>query len=171
MLFNNKWIIIKCCLISNVSKVRKAAQYNVSAVLKGSCFMTTCIKSQRYAKTDDPPTENDDNTENDDPMDNEDSTENDDDAVETDDAMKTDDSAGNDESLEENDPTANEEKLDIHPAVDFVAGFLISQLKADQSSKAAQRSVVHMLVFARQIIMAFPEERLKVGDLMYKLAI
>ena len=107
---------------NSVPQVRKSAAYNVRTTLRGSCFMKTCITSRARVEED----------------------------VEDEGETMAEDA---DEKRR-----AREEALkteDIHPASDLVGDFVaqkLKELKEARGSKAgSSKSVVHMLVFVRQV--------------------
>ncbi|KAF2354788.1 putative domain NUC173 [Trinorchestia longiramus] len=130
-------------------KVRKSGQYNVSAVLKGSQFMVT---SPLRSTGDDDflalPHEDDDTME---------------DGFET--RLRAEDGdeqhKGSNTMLNDDDLEHLDKPLEIHPAAELVADFLIGQLKLNSSLSSSNKTVLHMLVFTRQVIMALPKHKLQ----------
>lgn len=120
--------------------MRKSGQYNVSAVLKGSAFMVTS-----HLRPDD-----DKNS------DKESFAGSEDDDVES--------------KNKEGSQSENDDAMEIHPAADLVADFLIGQLKGS-GNLVANKSTIHMLVFTRQVIMAMPKNKLQVTILIFHISI
>lgn len=137
-------------------QVRKSAQYNVSAVLKGSVFMVTSPLRRSLDKSeDDSKTEantilnRDMNSVTASTMDTAYSTSSDD------------EDSGNGDKGE---PEEGGDVLVVHPAAGLIGDFLIGQVKSNGNMTAANKSTLHMLVFTRQVIMAMPKDKLQVSS-------
>uniref|UniRef100_A0A2P2HZC8 RRP12-like protein n=1 Tax=Hirondellea gigas TaxID=1518452 RepID=A0A2P2HZC8_9CRUS len=125
-------------------RVRKSGQYNVSAVLKGSEFMVSSpLRSISDCKINSPGTDTD-------PLDEDMEGE----AVEEE----------KEEDKSDVPAAAVTPALEVHPGSDLVADFLIGQLQAGGSNTtpAAKKNLLHMLVFTRQIIAAMPKHKLQI---------
>lgn len=60
--------------------------------------------------------------------------------------------------------SAEGKALEIHPAAEFVADFLVNRLQNSGSLSNVNKTVLHTLVFTRQVIMTVPKHKLKVRD-------
>ncbi|XP_018011596.1 RRP12-like protein [Hyalella azteca] len=147
-------------------KVRKSGQYNVSAVLKGSQFMVTsplrCVGDDAVTTTGD--TADDGSSDDDGEGNGEEESKSkkrnqQKEEQDSGDEMEADqlvNGVAHDDDLEELD-----KPLEVHPAADLVADFLIGQLKTSGTLSSSNKTILHMLVFTRQVIMALPKHKLQ----------
>ena len=118
-------------------QIRKSGQYNVSAVLKGSQFMVT---SPLKALSDD-------------------------DVIASYKAKDDEDEGIDDDNEKEMNGIG--ECVEIHPGAELVADFLVGQLQKSSTVTSANKQILHMLVFSRQVIMSVPKHKLQVSLLIF----
>ena len=58
------------------------------------------------------------------------------------------------------------ECVEIHPGAELVADFLVGQLQKSSTVTSANKQILHMLVFSRQVIMSVPKHKLQVSLLI-----
>lgn len=123
-------------------RIRKSGQYNVSAVLKGSVFMMTSpLRNTNVDSTFKMDVGSDDEEEED----QNEAT-----------ALKSSVVNGGSEASGPEGKT-----LEIHPAAEFVADFLVNRLQSSGNLSNSNKTVLHTLVFTRQVIMTVPKQKLK----------